>query len=455
LAEPRIDTYATAMAGDLAQALARREIGALEMCDTAIATIEARDGPINAVVVRDFDRARDQARAADAALARGESRPLLGVPMTVKESHNVAGLPTSWGAVPDFVAREDAVGIRRLKAAGAVILGKTNVPPWLGDWQSANPIYGRTGNPHDLGRTPGGSSGGAAAALAAGMVPLEYGSDLGGSIRVPAHFCGVYGHKTSYGVIPGRGHVPPGRETGAPLAMAVVGPLARSAEDLALALDVLAGPDDSEAVGWQLALPPPRHHRLADCRVLILDEYPGVPLDSELRAALDVLAGALEAVGAQVSRDRSGLPDLARSLSLFRTLLMTQVTRAAPPPGPPVTAHEWMNTLDAQAHLRRDWARLFEEVDVVLAPPFGTAAFPHLDEADFANRRLVVDGQETPYHLQGAWSGLASAANLPATVAPIGRTTGGLPIGVQIIGPYLGDRTTIGFAGLLARELGS
>ena len=262
-----------ASATELAAALAARRVSALELADAAIARIEARDGPINAVVVRDFDRARDAAKAADAALARGDRRPLLGLPMTVKESHNVAGLKTTWGfeGFKDYTASEDAVGVARLKAAGAVILGKTNVPPFLADYQSNNPIYGRTGNPWDLTRTPGGSSGGAAAALAAGMVPLEFGSDIGGSIRMPAHFCGVYGHKPSFNLVPTRGHQPPMTPAGAGVLLLVLGPLARTAADLTLALDVLAGPDTADAVGYRLALPPARHAKLSDYRVLVLD----------------------------------------------------------------------------------------------------------------------------------------------------------------------------------------
>ena len=204
--------YATSTAGAQAQALAARQLSAAELCDEAIRAIEAKDGPINAVVVRDFDRAREAAKAADAALARGETAPLLGVPMTVKDSQHVAGLPTTWGLAPfkDWKASKDSTGVARLKAAGAVILGKTNIPPSLGDWQAANPIYGRTNNPHDLARSPGGSSGGGAAALAAGMVPLEFGSDIGGSIRVPAHMCGVFGHKPTWDLVPQTGHAPPG-----------------------------------------------------------------------------------------------------------------------------------------------------------------------------------------------------------------------------------------------------
>ncbi len=230
----------------MAKALAARQVSAAELCEEAIRTIEAKDGPINAVVVRDFDRAREAAKAADAALAGGETRPLLGVPMTVKDSHHVAGLPTTWGLAPfkDWKASVNSTGVARLKAAGAVILGKTNIPPNLGDWQADNPVYGRTNNPHDLGRSPGGSSGGGAAALAAGMVPLEFGSDIGGSIRVPAHFCGVFGHKPTFDLVPQTGHAPPGFEgPSAGVQFGVVGPLARSAADLQLALNVLAGPE--------------------------------------------------------------------------------------------------------------------------------------------------------------------------------------------------------------------
>ncbi|MDB5417223.1 MAG: amidase, partial [Phenylobacterium sp.] len=335
-------------AGELAKALAGRKVSALELADAAIARIETRDAAINAVVVRDFDRAREAAKAADAAIARGERGALLGVPMTVKESHDVAGLASTWGFEPfkDYVAPRDSVGVERLRAAGAVILGKTNVPVMLADWQAANPIYGRTNNPWDPTRSPGGSSGGAAAALAAGMIPLEFGSDIGGSIRVPAGFCGVYGHKPSYGLIPLRGHAPVGMD-GADLPLAVVGPLARTAADLQLALDVLAGPGDLEAGGYRLALPAPRHGRLADHRLLILDELPGVALESEIRTALGDLAGKLEGLGATVSRGSHLLPDMAKAQALYMGILDTALSRGRPD-AKPMNAHDWMNLLDGQ-----------------------------------------------------------------------------------------------------------
>ena len=449
LSRDLLDSSAT----ELAAALAARKVSAAELTDQAIARIEARDGPINAVVVRDFDRARTAAKAADAALARGEKGALLGLPMTVKESHNVAGLPTTWGFehARGWIAPEDSVGVARLKAAGAVILGKTNVPVSLGDWQSVNPIYGRTNNPYDLTRSPGGSSGGSAAALAAGMVPLEFGSDIGGSIRVPAAFCGLYGHKPSYDLIPSRGHAPPGVD-GAGIVLAVVGPLARTAADLRLALDALAGPEDEQAKGYRLVLPPARHERLSDYRVLLLTEHPSAATDSEIRRGLEALGGRLETLGAKVARTSERLPDLAKVNALYGQILGVAMSRGAPQPST-ASAMDWMGMLDAQWMIRRAWAALFDEVDVVLAPAVGTAAFPHVD-APGPQRTLIIDGQPSPYFDQLAWAGLATLGHLPATAIPIGRTRGGLPIGAQVIGPYLEDLTTLGFAGLVEREFG-
>jgi amidase len=449
-----IDDYGAAGAGQMAAALADRTVSAMELFEAAVERIERLDGPINAVVVRDFDRARETAKEADAALARGERRPLLGVPMTVKEAFNVAGLPTTWGSeqFKDWIAPTDATAVARLKAAGAVILGKTNVPPFLADWQSANPVYGRTNHPLDPGRVPGGSSGGSAAALATGMVPLEFGSDIGGSIRVPSAFCGVYGHKPSYNLVPQRGHAPPGLDgVGPPLN--VVGPMARNVGDLILALNITAGPADEEAAGYRVDLPPPRHAALKEFRVLMIEAHPGAKVDGEIRAALDRLTRKLEAAGARVERESNLLPDLAAAHGLYMGILTTAMSRGGPLP-PSLTsdlmnAHVWMGALDGQLAVRRQWGALFEAFDVVIAPVMGVVAFEH-QTAEFAERTHVIDGEATPYAAQVAWPGMATLANLPATAVPVGVTKAGLPIGAQIIGPYLEDRTTLEFASLIS-----
>ncbi len=269
----------------------------------------------------------EAARAADAARARGETKPLLGIPLTVKESYNVAGLPTTWGFPPqkDFVPPEDALAISRVKAAGGVIIAKTNVPVGLADWQSYNEIYGTTNNPFDLGRTPGGSSGGSAAALAAGYGPLSLGSDIGGSLRVPAFHCGVYAHKPTFNMVPSRGHTPPPFPP-LPLDrdMAVIGPMARSAADLSLLLDVIAGPDPLEAgVGYRLALPPPRHNELKSFRVLVIESDPILPANKEIRDAIEKLAGSLAKSGVSVMRQSPLLPDFAETSRLYMRMLMS------------------------------------------------------------------------------------------------------------------------------------
>jgi len=450
MSQTTTDDLEGAGAGELARALADRRVSAAELLEAAVARIERLDGPINAVVVRDFERARDVAKAADAALARGERRPLLGVPMTVKEAFNVEGLRTTWGSelFGEWIAPSDATAVARLKAAGAVILGKTNVPPFLSDWQSANPIYGRTNHPRDPARVPGGSSGGSAAAVASGMVPLEFGSDIGGSIRVPSAFCGVYGHKPSYNLVPQRGHAPP-RLDGVGPPLNVVGPIARNVADLSLALDVTAGPADEEAQGYRVELSPPRHGRLADFRVLMLESHPLAAVDVEILAALDRLARNLETAGARVARKSDLLPDLAAAHGVYLSILMTVMSRGQPPTPNLIDAHAYMTALDAQLAFRRRWGRLFEAFDVVVAPCLGVVAFPHMD-GDWTDRMFTINGEVTPFAAQLVWPGMATLANLPATAVPIGDTAGGLPIGAQIIGPYLEDRTTLAFADLIA-----
>src|SRR5258705_13648881 len=312
---------------ELSTALAAKKVSAVELAQDAISRIERHDARINAICVRDFERGLDAARAADTARARGEPRPLLGIPLTVKESYNVAGLPTTWGfpAQKDFTPPEDALSISRAQAAGGVVLGKTNVPVGLGDWQSYNEIYGTTNNPFDLGRTPGGSSGGSAAAIAEGYGPLSLGSDTGGSLRVPAFHCGVYAHKPTFNVVPSRGHTPPPFPP-LPLDrdMAVIGPMARSAADLSLLLDVIAGPDPLEAgVGYRLALPPPRRDELKGFRVLVIESDPILPANKEIRDAIEKLAGSLARSGVSVMRQSPLWPDFAETSRLYMRMLMS------------------------------------------------------------------------------------------------------------------------------------
>ena len=469
---------------ELRAMLDARQVSATELLDHAVARIEAHDSRINAVVVRDFERARAAAGAADAALARGERRPLLGIPMTVKEFFNVDGLPTTWGLPMgrDWLPTEDAVAVARLKEAGAVVLGKTNLATAIADWQSFNVIYGTTNNPWDLGRTPGGSSGGSAAALAAGYVPLELGSDISGSLRVPAHFCGVFSHKPSSDLVPQRGHAPP-RSPALPTdltsGLGVCGPMARTAADLASALDVLAGPDEYQAGAYRMPLPLARHSDLRSYRVLVVDTHPLLPV-AAIYGELDRLAGRLTAAGAAVARSSALLPDLAEAARLHTRMVRNVVNFGRPPDyfrkvqeevaalsrdddslkawrirAPLMSHHEWMAAEIGRARLRQQWRALFREFDVVLCPPCSVLAFPHDHMEDQEDRRIDIDGTAFPYLSLIVWSTAATPPGLPATVIPIGRSPAGLPIGVQIIGPFLEDRTTIAFAGLVEREFGS
>lgn len=459
---------ATALAADLAGGA----VSSTALTELAIAAIEQGDRDINAVVVRDFERARAAARGADRRLAAGERLPLLGVPVTIKESFDVADLPTSWGlpAFRDAIATEDAAVVARLRAAGAIILGKTNVSEGLAGWNATNPIYGRTDNPAAPGHTPGGSSSGAAAALAAGFSALDIGSDLGGSIRGPAHFCGVYGHNSSAGLLPLRGHVLAGRK--ARLDMSAPGPMANSARDLGLGLSIMAGPDLDEATGYQLALPPARHGSVADFRVLVLPEHPLVPTEPSVRDAVDAFATNLSRRGAKVQAAGGVIPDPAGSTAIYMALLggalglgqtvaeaeriRTQVA-ALDPDDRSISAMrlragiishaDWLVANEARVRLRWAWRDLFTSWDVVICPPTSVAALTH---ADAAARHITVDGQVIDAGDPVAWASLATAAGLPATVMPVGKTSDGRPLGVQIIGPYLEDMTPIRLAELMS-----
>ena len=339
-------TYASA--ADLAQALREGKASAVELARDAIKRIESADAALNAMCVKTYETALAEAAEADARLARGERGALIGVPMTIKESFNLAGYPTTWGypEARDYRPAEDALIVNRAKAAGAVILGKTNVPPALDDAQTYNPIYGVTNNPYDLKRTPGGSSGGSAAALAAGFGPLSLGSDIGGSLRVPAHFCGIFAHKPTLNLVPGRGQTPPFLPA-LPYSddLAVVGPMTRTADDLIALFDAIAGPDElTDGVGYRLALPPPRSTTLAGARVLVLSQHPLGPTDAPVAVAVEALAAGLEKAGAKVSRASALLPDLDAATRTYLRILNATIAAFMPEtlsPGSPRRRTPW------------------------------------------------------------------------------------------------------------------
>ncbi|MEV4799524.1 amidase [Nonomuraea sp. NPDC049421] len=461
-------------AEELAVALRTGEVSSVELTDDAIARIERDDEVTNAICVPDFDRARAAARDADRARARGAERPLLGVPVTVKESYDVEGMATTWGMSQHraFMPAEDAVQVRRLKEAGAVVLGKTNVPLGLQDIQTFNDLYGTTTNPWDRDRTPGGSSGGSAAALACGFGALSIGSDLAGSLRTPAHFCGVYAHKPTLGLAATRGMALP-KELPAEPELAVVGPMARTARDLALLLDVMAGPDPlTHGLAYELKLPPARHDRLGDFRVLVLDEHPLLPTGSAVRAGVHRVAAALTAAGARVEWHSPLLPDLAEAARLYMQLLISgSVARFPMEPHEQqhpddqslesvrlraltLSHRDWLKVNNRREAHRHGWRTLFTEFDAVVCPVTPTPAFPHDHSPDPMRRRIDIDGAAYPYFDQLVWAGLATMPGLPATAVPAGGSSEGLPVGVQLIGPMFEDRTPLRLAELLEQELG-
>lgn len=451
------------------------ETSSVEILRQYIDQIERYDGAINAVVCRDFERALDTAATRDSERARSQTRgPLHGLPMTVKESFTVAGLPTTWGfpAQAANVADGNAVAVQRLVDAGAVVFGKTNVPDALADLQTFNTVYGRTNNPWDERLTCGGSSGGSAAALAAGFTGLELGTDLAGSLRVPAHFCGVFSHKPSYGLVPQTGHslAPDPAQTD----LTVIGPMARCASDLRLALDSLAGPTSLDSVGWTLTLPEARGIRLSDYRVAVLPSHPACEVDRGIEAAITDLARALGREGAEVDLAVEWPIDLEACCRDYMVMARAVGSRRSPPDllarwkdealalegddgsyraagrrAAALTHHGWLAMHGRRSGYRDAWTRFFRSYDVVLCPVHASPAFPHDTATPREDRTLKVNGRLHDYNQSVFWMAIAGLNYLPSTVRPIGLAEGGAPIGVQVIGPYLEDRTTLRFAELL------
>jgi amidase len=469
-----------ASALDAGRAIRGGQISSLELTTRMLDRIGQHNGKLNAIVAFAADAA-ERARAADEAAARREWwGPLHGVPCTIKDLFEVAGVTTTAGspALRSHVPTRDAAVAARLRAAGMVILGKTNVPMFGADWQTFNAVYGQTNNPWDVTRTPGGSTGGGAAALAAGLTYLEVGSDLAGSIRIPAHFCGVYGHKPSLDVVPMRGHIPPppGIPATPPSTLPVAGPLARSAADLRVALEALGGPDGDEARAWRWSLPPARGARLADYRIGYALDHPRCPVSPEVGDALAATVEALRKAGAQLTE---GWPQGMTAEDQFDTYYMLLVAHFVPPVHADqipalrqraavqdgsylaryalaVTASDaFMQAMETRRRQARGvWQAYFRTHDAFLLPTALVPAFPHDPAGTPLLRVLATPRGERPYPDLCFWTSFASLAGLPATTAPVGLTPGGLPVGIQIVGPYLEDATPIDLAGRLADVVG-
>ena len=483
----RTDLDAFAPAHTMLGALRERRVSSSELVDLHLERIRRYNAALNAIVV-EGPNPRELAEQADRRRANQTQGALLGLPVTLKESMNVPGLPTTVG-VPDFkdfVAADYGAIPKRVLGAGAVLLGKTNVPPMLADWQAANPIYGRTVNPWNPALTPGGSTGGGAAAVAAGLSPLEFGSDIGGSIRVPAAFCGIFGHKPSETAVPRSGQFPRPSQPNAGTVMGVQGPLARSAEDLELAMRVIAGPEAGEDIAWRLELPPPRAEALAGLRVAIMPRLDWLPVSTEILDALETLTSRLSRAGARVGTAQpETFGDLREHHKLYISILtavttapLTQTQRgrvmrfdpandktgwgAARAQGLAAGVAEWLMMHARREQYRRAYREFFQDWDVLLAPITLRTAFAHIDmpwpprdgDDDESSLTVEIDGRPHLYGDQLVYPALATLCGQPATAFPVGLSRGGMPLGLQAIGPYLEDYTPIRFAALAAREMG-
>lgn len=465
-------------AKQLAAAIRSKKIGCLELLDLYVKRVEAYNPELNAVIASDIEGARKRAKAADKAVKAGKKLgPLHGVPMTIKESFDVTGLPTTWGdpAFKDHKATDNSLVAQRMIDAGVTLFGKTNVPLNLADWQSFNEVYGSTNNPWDLSRTPGGSSGGSGAALAAGLTGIEAGSDIGASIRNPAHYCGVYGHKPTWGVVSPKGHTLAGNVAYGDIG--VVGPLARGAEDLEIAMDAMAGPDQIDGRGWKLTLPRSKKAKLRDFKVAVLLTDKNAEVDQSVQAEIQKLADFLVKKKVKVSDKARPDFDTAELSDVYIRLL-----RAATSGRMPDTAYEqavrdaatlpasdmsyfaqmqrgnalshrtWLRLNEKRHRMRLAWDAFFGDYDLMLCPVAVTAAFPHDQKGLRHLRTIVVNNKKVPVVDQVFWAGYTGVTYLPATAAPIGLSKDGLPIGVQIVGRQYDDYNCIQFAKLLERE---
>lgn len=460
---------------ETAAAIASGEVSSRELLEAALARVERLDGPVNAVVALDAERALEAADKADLAVSQGaELGPLHGVPITIKDSFQTAGIVTTSGApeLADFVPDKDADPVARYKTAGAIVYGKTNLPIWAGDLQSYNKVYGTTANPYDIECTPGGSSGGSGASLAAGYTPLELGSDIGGSIRIPSHWSGVCGHKPSYGIVSALGQIPGMPGTLSQADIAVAGPMARDVDDLEMALNLLAGPDQWNQVAYSLSLPPARHSQMANFRVAVWIDEDSAPISSEYRELLMKAASALEGAGAAVDYEARPQFTFEKAVDTFQHLLsaaeagtwtLSEIEELASSSEEPegelgiwyatMRHREWLSWHERRLQQRNRWGEFFKTFDVVLLPVTLGEAIRHDHSRPFTGRTIEVDEQTRLYTDQIKWMGLTGVSWLPATVVPIGQIDA-KPVGIQIAGPFLEDRTTLAVGRFLQGALG-
>lgn len=456
------------------------EVSSVELLDHHLERNQRIGSDINAIVTIDADGARQAAAAADDARQSGTPLGVLdGLPMTVKDALATAGMRSTGGAteLADNVPDRDAEVVTRVREAGGVIFGKTNLPRWSGDVQAYNDIFGVTNNPWDLTRGPGGSSGGASAAVAAGLTPLEIGTDIGGSVRLPAHFAGICGHKPTFGIVPQLGYVDHPTYGVGEADVNVVGPLARTVDDVALLFDLLIGPRADQAGAWALELPKPRAGA-GELRVAAWLDEPSCPTSDGVKAVLEAAVDAIAGDGITVDRSARpahrfddvwdvGLPLISAATSPARTDEEYARLRSIaddPDPEDPTLAmraqastlshREWILLTEKREANRASWADFFTGYDILLAPVAFSAAFEHQSGGNLYTRRLQVDGVERPYADLIAWTSQFGYVYLPATVVPVGLTDEGLPVGIQIVGPYLADRTTLEFGRYIESLLG-
>jgi len=466
-------------AGELLGMLKSREISSVELLEHFVERNDALHPQINAIVTLDIERAVASANASDQRrMANEDVGELDGLPMTIKDAIAVAGVRSTGGAIEleHHVPERDAEVVTKVRDAGAVIFGKTNLPRWSGDVQAFNEIFGTTNNPWNLDCGPGGSSGGASAAIASGLTALDIGTDIGGSVRLPAHFAGVCGHKPSFGVVSQIGYIDHVSYGLSEADVNVFGPLARTVGDLELLFDVIRGPRDDASGGWRLELPDARG-TAKELRVAAWLDDPDCPVSNAVSGVLDDAVAAMESDGISIDRSARpavpfndvrevGLPLISAAVSPGRTeeeqaALQKLATDSSASPtmrmrarASTISHREWLLLTEKRDTNRLLWADFFADFDVVLAPVAFVPAFEHQHDGILYTRTLTVDGTTRPYADLIVWTSQFGYVYLPSTVVPVGWTDDGRPVGIQVVGPYLGDRTTLEFARYLETLLG-